>query len=474
MKRNIQVSYIGVAVLLVGLFNVMLLQKLPLKEEKRGQQNVESRLPTGDYLPDAENPLIRVVIKTNGFKEIAHAEVRLSSEYGMDVAVNSTHNTRDKVKSIISSQESEIMLEISPDDILTISPDHELFKHGSIRIAPKSKHVYSQTETKSDVSPTQISSDDNTRITIHSLNRGYGTPSYRGIMELYSTPEGIVIVNELPVEKYLYAVVPSEMPAPYEAEALKCQAICARSYAYCQMRIYGYPEYYAHVDDSVSYQVYGNSKEQETTTRAVNETSGKKLWYQNQVVKTYYYSTSCGHSTSVEAWGTKQSEGNQYLQGVPICDEQGNAYERSLPWYKWKATIPQKTLENLIELNTRKDIGELKNIEITQKGSGGIALQLTVTGTTKTITVETENKIRAALGGSGYEIKIQDGTVIQSTKLLPSAFFSIEKNGKSYIIEGGGYGHGIGMSQNGANEIAKTGKTYEQILQFFYSGTQVK
>ena len=97
-----------------------------------------------------------------------------------------------------------------------------------------------------------------------------------------------------------------------------------------------------------------------------------------------------------------------------------------------------------------------------------------MTGTTKTITVETENKIRAALGGSGYEIQKQDGKVIQSTKLLPSAFFTIEKNGKSYIIEGGGYGHGIGMSQNGANEIAKTGKTYEQILQFFYSGTQVK
>lgn len=474
LKRKIQVLYIGVAVLLVGLFNAMLLQKMLLKQEKRGQQNVESRLPTGDYLPDAENPLIRVVIKTDGFKQIAHSEVKLSAEYGMDVVVKSIQETKEEVESEIGSQALEITQQLPPGEILTLTPDHELFKHGSIRITPKFKDGDSQTETQSDHSPTQISSDDHTRITIHSLNRGYGTPSYRGIMELYSTPEGIVIVNELPVEEYLYAVVPSEMPASYEAEALKCQAICARSYAYCQMRVYGYPEYYAHVDDSVSYQVYGNSKEQETTTRAVNETSGKKLWYQNQVVKTYYYSTSCGHSTNVEAWGTKQSEGNQYLQGVPICDEQGNAYERSLPWYKWEATIPQKTLENLIELNTGKDIGELKNIEITKKGSGGIALQLTVTGTTKTITVETENKIRAALGGSGYEIQKQDGKVIQSTKLLPSAFFTIEKNGKSYIIEGGGYGHGIGMSQNGANEIAKTGKTYEQILQFFYSGTQVK
>ncbi len=461
MKRNIQVLYICIAILFSAVITAVILHKLLQNRQEDFQQNVESRLPTGDYLPDAENPLIRVVIKTDGFKQIAHPEVKLSAEYGLEMSVNSIHDTGDKTE----SESANITQQLAAGEILTLTPDHELFKHGSIRIAPKSELSDSTVQTTSSV---------NARITINSLNRGYGTPSYRGIIELFSTSEGIVIVNELPVEEYLYAVVPSEMPASYEEEALKCQAICARSYAYCQMLVYGYPEYYAHVDDSVSYQVYGNSKEQETTTRAVNETSGKKLWYENQVVKTYYYSTSCGHSTNVEAWGTKQSEGNLYLQGVPICDEQGNAYERSLPWYKWEATIPQKTLENLIELNTGKDIGELNNIEIAKQGAGGIALQLTVTGTTKTITIETENKIRAALGGSGYEIKKQDGTVIQSTKLLPSAFFTIEKNGKSYIIKGGGYGHGIGMSQNGANEIAKTGKTYEQILQFFYSGTQVK
>ena len=474
LKRNIQVLYICIAILFSAIITVVILHKLLEERRKDSQQNVESRLPTGDYLPDAENPLIRVVIKTDGFKQIAHSEVKLSSEYGMDVAVNSNHNTRDKVKSTLDSQESEIMQEISSGEILTLTPDHELFKYGSIRITPKFKHDDHQTKAMSDHGSTQVMSVGDARITINSLTRGYGTPSYRGIIELFSTPEGVVMVNELPVEEYLYAVVPSEMPASYCIEALKCQAICARSYAYCQMLVYGYPEYYAHVDDSVSYQVYGNSKEQETTTKAVKETGGKKLWYQDQVVKTYYYSTSCGHSTSVEAWGTKLSENNQYLQGIPICDEQGNAYERSLPWYKWEATIPQETLNNLIELNTAKDIGELKNIEITKQGAGGVALQLTVTGTTKTITVETENKIRAALGGTGYQITKQDGTVIQSTKLLPSAFFTIEKNGKSYIIKGGGYGHGIGMSQNGANEIAKTGKTYEQILQFFYSGTQVK
>ena len=136
--------------------------------------------------------------------------------------------------------------------------------------------------------------------------------------------------------------------------------------------------------------------------------------------------------------------------------------------------MPEKMMSDLIELNTGKEIGLLQNISVTKQGVGGIALQIVATGTEGEITVDTENKIRSALGGSGYEIVKNDGTIVKSTKLLPSAFFTIAKTGGNYIIEGGGYGHGIGMSQNGANEMAKAGKTYEEILQFFYPGTEVK
>ena len=446
LKRRIQAIYIGIAVLVVALLIVILLHTLLIKRENEKQQNVESRLPTGDYLPDAEKPLIRVVIKTDGFKQTAHPEVKISAKHGLVINVTRAETTTD-------GEITQTTQELAAGETLTLTPNHELFQTGSLRITTK---------------------QDSDRIIINSLTRGYGIPSYRGILELFSTAEGIVIVNELPVEEYLYAVVPSEMPASYHAEALKCQAICARSYAYCQMQTFGYPEYYAHVDDSVSYQVYGNSKEQEATTQAVNETAGKRLTFQNQVVKTYYYSTSCGHSTSVEAWGTELSDSNNYLQGVAICGEDGSAYEADLPWYRWEAIISSQTLCNLIELNTGKEIGNLKKLEITKQGTGGIALQITVTGTAKTITIDTENKIRSALGGSGYQITKQDGTVIESTRLLPSAFFTVAKNGENYIIKGGGYGHGIGMSQNGANEMAKAGKTHVEILKFFYPGTQVK
>lgn len=423
-----------ISVLVVAVTDVVLIHDIPFKT-KVTQAKQESNLPYGNYLPDSKNPLIRVVLKTNGFKGIAHPEIQISAANGLVV------------------KKEEMLKEVNPEEVLCLKPDDVLFQNGSIWIESKTK-------------------DD--RIVLNSLSRGCGTPSYRGCLELFSTAEGIVIVNEVALEEYLYAVVPSEMPASYGIEALKCQAICARSYAYCQMLAFAYPEYKAHVDDSVSFQVYGNSKEQASTCQAVEETKGEKLWYRDNVVKTYYYSTSCGHSTSVEAWGSALSEKNQYLKGVPICNEEGKNYEEHLPWYKWQATIPQLTMEYLIELNSGEEIGTLQNVIVKKQGIGGVALQLEVQGSSKTISVETENKIRKVLGGDGYQIEKNDGSVINSNTLLPSAFFSIAKIGENYIIKGGGYGHGIGMSQNGANEMAKDGKTYKEILMFFYPGTKVE
>ena len=435
MRNKEQMIYIGIGIVATAILITFLIHTLTRQKEHE-QWSMESRLPNEIMWEESEsNPVMRVVIKTNGFREIAHQKLAFSAKHGLVITAG------DK------------RLECGAGEVFTVLPDHELFQKGTLRIEGK---------------------EATDKITIKNLKRGYGTPSYRGGFELFTTAEGIVAVNELLLEEYLYAVVPSEMPASYEPEALCCQAICARSYAYCQMQTYGYPEYKAHVDDSTSYQVYGNSKEQKSTIQAVNDTAGRKLTYQGRVIKTYYYSTSCGKSTSIEAWGTKLTNKNQYLKGVAICDAEGNAYEEDLPWYRWKAVVPQKTLSDLIELNTGVEIGSLEDITITKKGTGGVALQIVAKGSTGSVTVDTENKIRSALGGSGYQIEKQDGNIIKSTKLLPSAFFTIAKKDGNYIIEGGGYGHGIGMSQNGANEMAKAGETYEEILQFFYPGTEVK
>ena len=158
----------------------------------------------------------------------------------------------------------------------------------------------------------EFSSDK--KISIRSLERSQGVPAYEGIIELRNTAEGIVIINELSVEKYLKAVVPSEMPASYELEALKAQAVCARSYAYQQMEKYGYPEYEAHVNDSTDYQLYGNVKNHEKTNQAISETKGQVVYYHDEIATTYYYSTSCGETTDIRAWGTKKSSKKQAPQ----------------------------------------------------------------------------------------------------------------------------------------------------------------
>ena len=152
---------------------------------------------------------------------------------------------------------------------------------------------------------------------------GLRCPSYSGALELRAASGGIAVINELPVETYLCGVVPSEMPASYELEALKAQAVCARSYAFRQMTSYGYPEYEAHVNDSTDFQVYNNSERQESSTRAVTETEGQVVRYKGEIATTYYYSTSCGRTTSLEAWGTDPGEGGGYLQSVNVCGDNG-------------------------------------------------------------------------------------------------------------------------------------------------------
>lgn len=405
--------------------------KIRLGAERENSEGKMSEKPQEERKPDIrDNPDIRVLLMTDGYRDVVHSEVCLSAESGYTLAYGSE-------------------TEEHGSEAVTIRPDDVRFQQGNIQVQAKEGSV-----------------------TLESLTRGCGTPEYDGILELRTTAEGIVIINQLPVESYLCRVVPSEMPSDYELEALKAQAVCARSFAFRQMESYAYPEYEAHVNDSTDFQVYGNSKPQEASTKAVAETGGETVQYGGNIVTTYYYSTSCGNTTSVEAWGTQPSDSNAYLKSVEVAGEDGD-YEKELPWYKWKAEAPVQTVEESISRFTGKDIGALHTVEVTGRGPGDVAVQITATGDKGSVTVETENKIRTALAGD-YEIERQDGSKSKCSRLLPSAFITIEKSGNTFVISGGGFGHGIGMSQNGANQMAKQGKNYREILKLFYQGVTIE
>ena len=337
-----------------------------LKQSGGREEGAEDAAEDGEKEAEktpADNPDIRVLLLSTGYQNEAHPLVSVSAGAGF---VLESGTGRE---------------EIPAGQVLDIRPDDARFAGGLIRLRAR----------------------DGGDLTVHSIERGCGQPSYQGTLELRPTAEGVILINELPVESYLCRVLPSEMPASYELEALKAQAVCARSYAYRQMESFGYPEYEAHVNDSTDYQVYGNSAAQETSNRAVEETAGQVLCFQGQIVTAYYYSTSCGRTTSLEAWGTPPDAQNQYLQSVEVGDGAGD-YEKDLPWYRWEAKIPVQTLSNLAGLNLRQDLGMLTKVEVTKRGPGDVALEVTFTGEKGSAAVQTENKIRRAFGGSGYEI----------------------------------------------------------------------
>lgn len=239
-------------------------QQKEVKKDRNSNVTEEEKKSKGKGTEkEVEDSVVRVVLKTDGFANVAHPEAGFQAAGGLKI------------------QSGDEVRESAPGEVVTICPDDAMFAKGTIHIEPK---------------------EEGDLIAVVTLNRGCGVPNYRGKIELFQTAEGVVIVNELSMEQYLYGVVPSEMPASYEPEALKVQAVCARSYAYKQTQGFGYPEYQAHIDDSTAFQVYGNSGEQASTNRAVDETRGQKLWYQDQVITAYYFSTSCGKTTTAEAW----------------------------------------------------------------------------------------------------------------------------------------------------------------------------
>ena len=438
-RQNRYILYIisFMAVLSLVLSGMRLVHPERIGNGRSGEQT-ESKLKgqsgeTDQNTGMVENQNIRVALMTSGYGSVLHSSVSLAADSGLRLKYDGRE-------------------EDWTGGVLTLLADDVRLKNGHLSAEP-------------------LNTDEEIRV--ESIERGRGIPSYQGTIEVWSGEEGMAVINELPMESYLCRVVPSEMPASYEMEALKAQAVCARSYAVRQMQDYAYPEYQAHVNDSVEYQVYNNSYPADTATQAVKDTTGQVVWYQGNVASTYYFSTSCGETTDMTAWGGEVNESNAYLQSISVCGDVGD-YEKDLPWYQWTAEISTDRMAALLSNYAGKDLGTLESVEVTRRGDGDVAAELTAVGTGGSITVETENKIRTALGGSGYSIVRNDGQTVDSQRLLPSAFISIEKKANSYVIRGGGYGHGIGMSQNGANEMAKNGKNYMEILKLFYQNVEIR
>ena len=342
---------------------------------------------------------------------------------------------------------------------------------------------------------------------------------YEGTLELERRgTDRLVIINELPLERYLLGVVPNEMPTSFGQAALQAQAIVARGYAYHRFYANAYAAYGAHLTDSTANQVYLGYAANEAAEQAIRATEGLcVVTGTGRVAQTYFYSASCGFGAgNQEAWskdGSFSGKGKAYLQAqaygdfiTPQTEEEWLAfwqdwekkgYDMDAPWYRWKVyfscgqltEILQETLAesgNCSIEGNQKELGRLTGVAVTRRGRGGIAMELRLSFEKGTATVKTENAIRKALSpkkrtlGETIYLQRRNAETLTGISMLPSGFFAVRemKNEEGKLtgvaLYGGGNGHGVGMSQYGAKYLAAQGKTAAEILACYFPGTRVE
>lgn len=359
--------------------------------------------------------------------------------------------------------------------------------------------------------------NENGRIYFSDASGTHTSLGYQGTMEIRKYPEGYGTVNELSLEQYLYGVVPSEMPSSYEREALCVQAVCARSYACIQLMKGDYAALGAHVDDSTSYQVYNKQEGNEQTKLAVDDTVGEVIKYQGEIAEAYFFSTSCGHTGNMGLWNTEEGGKYGYLQGISLLTDDSepglegeenfaefikssevNAYDKDSPYFRWQAEVflskSAEAINKAVEERAQASpgnvqilkqdgsegtvaelpgFGGVKELSVAERGAGGGIRTLCVSYEKGTVNLLTEYNIRCVLGAAAVNLKNQAGETLDM-QLLPSAYCTLTPVQDGYVLYGGGYGHGIGMSQNGANGMAKEGMSYIEILMKFYQNITIE
>lgn len=340
---------------------------------------------------------------------------------------------------------------------------------------------------------------------------GVTSNGYEGTLEIWGQANGLVLVNQIPMEYYLKRVVPSEMPRTYGAEALKAQAVCARTYAYGHSNSYAYPDVKGNMDDTVSFQVYNQGTESAETNEAIRSTAGQILMKDGTVVDALYYSTSCGYMQDGTLFGNMdssifhtgyiglQESGQDFDTYLRSGDE--HAYEANERYFRWQASLTGDDLSGLrahlqnylatddsiscdrkmkkkitdTSLTDDKALGQIKNITVEKRNPGGAAMCISISFSEGKVEIEDQLHIRQILGDlCGYVI-LQDQERLDSVSTLPSAAISIEKQGDGkFLVYGGGFGHGVGMSQNAAKALAAAGYAYTDILGYFYQGTALQ
>ncbi len=420
---------------------------------------------------------IRVLIYNSDYEDMYHDSVIISSTSGMTMSYG------DK------------SISLSKSEVVVLEKNSVFFEYGRVTFTPVG----------------------NGEIVLDSVTRSLGTPSYAGTIEVDLSDDGIIVVNETSLEKYLCRVVASEMPSSYPLEALKAQAVCARTYAYSAIFDNKLCKYGAHVDDSTNYQVYNNQTPSENQLTAVKSTSGEIITYLDTAITAFYFSTSCGVTTDGGIWNMDEG----YLTGLIIpaayrtldltdedtfytfITDNPSGYESECAYYRWNFYLDTGSLSDIVNNNLSvlyknyknyvlmlengsyvskniSNVGIVKEIKVLERGTNGVVTAIEIIGTDATVKISRQITIRSLFDLNGISVNLNNDTTTDTLSLLPSAFFALKKDVsaggdlKGYYFYGGGMGHGCGLSQNGAKDMAEIGGyTYDEIIKMYYNNVEL-
>lgn len=303
--------------------------------------------------------------------------------------------------------------------------------------------------------------------------------AYRGAIRVMKSPQrwGLTVVNVVPVEEYLYGVVGKEMSPSWHREALKAQAVAARTYAISHKNYFASRGF--DMTDDTSSQIYaGINGESPSVIAAVDATRGEILTYGGKPIDAFFCSTAGGWTENSEnVWGSRIP----YLRGV--SDDSSR-----MPSYRWSVTTtPEKLAANLTAAG--KGVGKVRSITlsplgkrpmaVSDRGVSGRVLSMTVNGSAGSVRV-TGNAFQSIYGLKSTLFDFSQGGAVPDTdsgRKGRSATMTV-KAGVPITIYGYGWGHGLGMSQYGAYQMAQEHGSadtyYRTILTHYYTGTRLE
>lgn len=427
---------------------------------------------TTEPVPDVPKQPVTKEPETPSFKPIATP----SAPVAKDSAVNKVQDLKTEQASSSSTTKvsSTVLAEAIPENLdrplrvgvfVGVKELYLNYAGETIKITPAGKNIkLSSGSHTMEMDTREFSNEDGSCLAVAPDIKSLKQACYPGVMAFRANNGKLDAINIVDVEDYLRGVVPYEIGRldTSRIEALKAQAVAARTYAYKHFNS----------REAMGFDVYADTKDQVykglesatvLTDAAIKATAGVVMMYNNDFIIAYYHSTCGGVTETLATWNRPDLP---YLKSTSDLMKDGTPYCKESSYTKWERTFTDKEILEMVKSNANEakakfsgfkinDIKKIKKIYIKDKLKSGRIL---------TLIVKTDKGEMEILTDRTRWLFKKGGSI------LPSSFFTISHDGSSWKLTGTGFGHGVGMCQMGVRARAKDGQSYEEILTHYYQG----